>query len=82
MLLCATFGEDIIILQILSVAYVVALNDLCDLGNDIKVIKFKLGLLLELVLPCTKFGEDTSNVSSDIEQNVPYVVDLNDLCDL
>ena len=46
----------------------VALNDLCDLEIEVKVTQFKLGLHLALVLLCTKFGEDTSYISSDIER--------------
>ena len=59
-----------IFLQILSgnhLAYVVALNDLCDPENEVKVTQSELGHCLELVLLCTILGEDTSNISSDIE---------------
>ena len=55
-----------IFLEILSgnyLSYVVALNDLRDLENEVKVTQFKLCLRLALVLLCTKFGEDTSNIS-------------------
>ena len=48
--------------------HVVALNDLCDLENEVKVTRFELGLLLALVHQCTKFSEDTSNISLDIER--------------
>ena len=64
-----------IFLQILSgnhLSYVVALNDLCDLENEVKVTQFELGLCLALVLLCTKFGEDTSNISSDIERKLSF----------
>ena len=50
-----------------------SLNDLCDLGNKVKVTQFKLGLHLALVLLCTKFGEDTSNISSDIERKPSFI---------
>ena len=46
-----------IVLQILSenhLSYGVALNDLCDLENKVKVTRFELGLHLALVLLCTK----------------------------
>ena len=49
-------------LQILSgnhLSYVVALNDLCDLENEVKVTRFELGLHLVLVLQCTNFDEAT-----------------------
>ena len=62
-------------------SYVVASNDLCDLENKVKVTWFKHGLHLALVLPCVKFGEDMSNISSDIEQK-PFKINLNDLHDL
>ena len=55
-----------IFLEILSgnhLSYVVALNDLCDLENEVKVTQFELGLRLVLVLQCTKLGENKSNVS-------------------
>ena len=42
--------------------YVVASNDLWDLKNEVKVTQFELHLRLDLVLLCTKFGEDTSNI--------------------
>ena len=42
----------------------------CDL--EIKV-KIEHGLPLALVLLCTKFGEDTSTISSDIERK-PYFI--------
>ena len=46
-------------------------------------MRFKLGLRLALVVLCTKFGEDTSNLSSDIEQKPYFIcVALNNLCDL
>ena len=57
-------------LQILSgnhLSHVVDLNDLCDLEKEVKVTQFKLGLCLALVLLCIKFGENTSNISSEIE---------------
>ena len=49
-------------------SYPVALNDLCDgdLENKVKVTQFETGLCLVLVLLCTKFGEDTCNISPDI----------------
>ena len=37
-----------------------------------------LGLLLALMLLCTKFGENTSNIALDIEQK-PFLNDLHDL---
>ena len=40
-----------------------------DLEIEVKVTRFELGLCLDLVLLCTKFGEDTLNSSLDIEQN-------------
>ena len=49
-------------------SYAVVLNALCDLEIWFKVTQFQLGLLLALVLLCTKFGENKSNVSRDIEQ--------------
>ena len=48
--------------------YAVALNDLYDFENEIKVTWFEHGLRPALVLLCTKFGEDMSYISSDIEQ--------------
>ena len=63
-------------LQILSgnhLSYVGALNDLCDLENEVKVTQFELGLCLFLVLQCTKFGEDMSNVSRDIEWKPSFI---------
>ena len=38
-----------------------------DLENVVKVNNFEFGLCLALVLLCTKFGEDMSNISPDIE---------------
>ena len=74
-----------IFLQILSgnhLSYVVTLNDLCDLENEVKVTQFKLGLSIALVLMCTIFGEDTSNISKDIEWKPSFICcTLNDLCD-
>ena len=64
-------------------SYTVALNDLYDLENEVKVTQFKLGICLALVLLCTIFGEDTSNSSSDIEQKPSFIHQrLNDLCAL
>ena len=76
-----------IFLQILSInhlSYAVALNDLSDLENNVMVTWFKLGLRLNLVLLGTKFGKDTSNISSEIlsGNQLSYSVALNDLCDL
>ena len=70
-LLCTKFGEvGSNIFQILTenhlalhLSYVVAFNDLCDLENQVKVTRFKLGLHLILVLQCITFGEDMSNIS-------------------
>ena len=70
-LLCTNLVRiDQTFLQILSrshlayhLSYVVALNDLHDLKNEVKVTRFELGLHLVLVLQCTNFGEDTSNIS-------------------
>ena len=63
MLLCAKFGEDNqIFLQIFSrnhLSRAVALNDLRDLENNVRVTRFKFCLCLALALLCTKFGEDT-----------------------
>ena len=55
-----------IFLEILSgnhLSYAVALKCLCNLENEIIVTRFELGLHLVLVLQCTKFGEDKSNIS-------------------
>ena len=41
-------------------------NDLCDLENKVKVTQFELGLRPAVVFLCTKFGEDTWNISADI----------------
>ena len=43
-------------------------NDLHDLEKKVQVMRFKLGLHHELVLLCTKYGEDTSNIYSDFER--------------
>ena len=43
-------------------SYAVALNDLCDLQTTVKVTQFECDLYHSLVLLCTKFGEDTSNI--------------------
>ena len=62
-----------IFLQILSgnhLSYAIGLNELCALENKVKLTWFEIGLRLALVVLCTKFGEDTSNVSLDIERNV------------
>ena len=56
-----------------KLAYVVDLNDLCDTENEIKVTQFKLGLCLALILLCTIFGEDKSNISSDIEWKQSFI---------
>ena len=67
MLLCANFGQDTsnISSDIVGnhLPYVVALNDVCDLENKVNVTRFEPGLRFDLVLICTKFGEDTSNIS-------------------
>ena len=63
-------------LQIFSendISYVVDLNDLCDLENDVKVTQFERGLCLALVLLCTTFGEHTSNISLDIERKASFI---------
>ena len=57
------------------------LNDLHDIKNKAKVTQCKLGLRLNLVILYTKFGEDTSNISSDIEL-YPFWMVVNDICDL
>ena len=55
-----------IFLDILSgnhLSYAVVLNTLCDSEIWVKVTQFELGLLLALVLLCTKFDEDKSNIA-------------------
>ena len=42
------------------------MNDLHDLENKVKIAKFKL--VFASVPLCTKFGEDMSNICSDMEQ--------------
>ena len=49
------------------------LNDLCNLENEVKVTQFEFGLQLALVLLWTKFGEDMSNISWDIEQKPSFI---------
>ena len=44
------------------------LNDLRDLENEVKVMRFKLDLCLTLEPLCTKFGESLSNISAYIER--------------
>ena len=64
-----------IFLQIMSgnhLSYAVAFNDLCDLGNKVKVTRFKLGLCHALLLLCTRIGEETSHISSDIERKPSF----------
>ena len=59
-----------VLLQILSgnhLCYAEGLYDLSDLENKVKVTRFELGLCPALVLLCTKFGEDTSSLSSDTQ---------------
>ena len=66
-----------IFLEILSRnhhSYVVALNDLCDLENEVKVTRLEGCLRLALVLLYTKFGEDTTNVSSNIERKPSFII--------
>ena len=67
--LCTKFGENTSnISWIFSgnhLSHPVALNDLCDLQNKVKVTLFKLGLHLAPVLMRAKFGEKTSKISSD-----------------
>ena len=73
-----------IVLQVLSgnhISYLVALNDLRDLENKVKVTRFKLGFRHALMLPCTRFGEHTSNISSDIKQK-PFLINSNGLLGL
>ena len=63
-------------LQILSsnhLSYVVALNDLCDHENKVKVTQFKPCLCLALVLLCTTFSEKMSIIASDIERK-PFFI--------
>ena len=64
--------------NMVSAQYVVALIDLCDLENAVKVTWFKLHLCFALMHQCTKFGEKTSNISSDTK-TMFHVVDLCDL---
>ena len=55
-----------IFLAILSgnhLSHAVALNEICDLEINVKVTGFELDLRIPLVLLCTKFGENTSNIS-------------------
>ena len=57
---------DQIFLQILSgnhLSHADALNNLCEVEIDVKFTRFELGLWLALVLLCTKFDENTSNIS-------------------
>ena len=44
------------------------INDFRDLGNEAKVTWLELGLRLNLMNPCTKFGETSSIIYSDIER--------------
>ena len=44
------------------------LNDLPDLDNNVKVTRLELGLCVAWEPLCTKIGESSSNISSDIEQ--------------
>ena len=63
-------------LQILSgnhLSYVVNVNDFSDAENEVKETQFELGLCLALVRLCTIFGEDTSNISSDIEWKPSFI---------
>ena len=57
------------------------LNDLRDLENEIKVLRFYLGLCLILVPLCTTFSETSPNISSDIKRE-SFQINLNDHCDL
>ena len=59
------------------------LNDLRDLENEVKVTMFYIyiGLRLSMVPMCTKFSENLSNRSSDINHK-PYQMILNDLNNL
>ena len=57
------------------------LNDLRDLENEVKVMRFYLVLCLTLVPLCTKFSETLSNSSSDIKWK-PSQMTLNDLRNL
>ena len=57
------------------------LNDLCDLENEVKVVRFHLILHLALVPLGAKFSEFASNISSDIKRK-PFLINLNDLGDL
>ena len=71
-LLCAKFGECTLktssdIEQEPS-SYAAILNDLCDLENEVMVMRFAPGLHLALVPLCTKSSETSSNISSDIHQ--------------
>ena len=77
MLLCTIFGDDMSNIY----SYIERkpsficrrLNDLSDLGNEVKVTQSKLCLHLALVLLCTKLDEDTSNISSDIERKPSFM---------
>ena len=55
-----------------SFIYAVALNDLCGLENMIKVTQFKLGLRLALVLRCTKFCKNTSQIVFKSKRGARY----------
>ena len=76
--LCTKFGEDTSnIFQIFSgnhLTYSVTLNYLCDLENKVKGTQFKLDLRHALVLLCTKFGDGTSNIFSDIQQTIFRII--------
>ena len=75
-----------IFLEILSgnhISYAILLNDICDLGNEVKVTRFELGCglpwcscVIYLVRICQIFLEVLSL------NHLSYGVTLNDLCDL
>ena len=44
------------------------LNDIRDLENKVKVMRFEPDCSIALVPLCTKFVDSSSNISSDIEQ--------------
>ena len=58
-------------------------NNFVTLKNKVKVTGFELGLHRDLVLSCTKLGEDMSTVSLDIERKPSCIYcHLKCLCDL
>ena len=49
------------------------LNDLCDLEKKVKFMRFKLGIRHNLLVLCTKFCEDMSNISLDTERKPSFI---------